>query len=103
MVHVLCVLSLYQRKYKETIKNRDISLHSADRSLDVLSNFYQSELEIYGVKHKSTEHAFPYTKAIRCGDVDAASRITAAEDALLDSQLGKNKSKLTSNGTPLRR
>lgn len=58
-------------------------------SLEVLSNFYQSELEIYGVKHKSTEHAFPYTKAIRLGDVDVASRITAAEDALLDTQLGK--------------
>lgn len=34
-------------------------------SQDVLSNFYPCELHIYGVKHKSGEHAFQFTKAIR--------------------------------------
>lgn len=58
-------------------------------SQDVLSNFYPCELDIYGVKHKSAEHAFQYTKAIRCGDLDAASKITAAEDALSAMRLGK--------------
>lgn len=64
-------------------------------SQDVLSNFYPCELEIYGVKHKSAEHAFQYTKAIRC-DLEAASKITVAEDVLSAMRLGK-QSKRTSN------
>lgn len=46
---------------------------------------YSYPCEIYGVKHKSAEHAFQYTKAIRCG----ASKKTATEDALSAMRLGK--------------
>lgn len=51
-------------------------------SQDVLCNFYPCKLETCGVKHKSTEHAFQYTKIICCCDLDATSKITPAEDAL---------------------
>lgn len=54
-----------------------------------MSSFYTCELDIYGVKHKSAEHAFHYIKAIRRGDLDAASKITDAEDALSAMRLRK--------------
>lgn len=56
---------------------------------DVLSNFYPCELEIFGVKHKSAEHAFQYIKAVRCGDLDSANAIAKADDALAALRLGK--------------
>lgn len=40
------------------------------------------ELNIYGVAHKSAEHAFQYTKAVRCGDLDATKPIQEAKDAI---------------------
>ena len=56
---------------------------------DVLSNFYPCELDIFGIKHKSAEHAFQYIKAVRCGDLDSANSIKDADDALSALQLGK--------------
>ncbi|XP_062571631.1 uncharacterized protein LOC134254695 [Saccostrea cucullata] len=56
---------------------------------DVLSNFFPCELDFCGVKHKSAEHAFQYTKALRCGDLDAANTIKDADDALSALRLGK--------------
>lgn len=55
---------------------------------DVLSNFFPCSLDIYGVTHRSAEHAFQYTKAVRCGDLDAASSIKEAPDALSAKRLG---------------
>ncbi|XP_062583223.1 uncharacterized protein LOC134244991 [Saccostrea cucullata] len=57
---------------------------------DVLSNFFPCELNFCGVKHKSAEHAFQYTKALRCGDLDAANTIKDTDDALSALRLGKN-------------
>lgn len=34
---------------------------------DVLSNCFPCELDFCGIKHKSAEHAFQYTKAVRLG------------------------------------
>lgn len=56
---------------------------------DGLSNFYPCELEIFGVKHKSAEHAFQYIKAVRCGDLDSANAIAKADDTLAALRLGK--------------
>ena len=33
----------------------------------VLSNFFPCGLNLYGMDHKSAEHAFQYAKAMRCG------------------------------------
>lgn len=49
---------------------------------NVLSNFFPCEINLYGVCHKSAEHAFQYAKAMQCGDLDAAKTILTAEDAL---------------------
>uniref|UniRef100_K1RCH6 Uncharacterized protein n=1 Tax=Magallana gigas TaxID=29159 RepID=K1RCH6_MAGGI len=56
---------------------------------DVLSNFYLCELEIFGVKHKSAEHAFQYIKAVRCRDLDSANANAKPNDALAALRLGK--------------
>ena len=57
-----------------------------------MSNFNKY---IYGTPHKSAEHAFQYTKAVRCGDLDAAKLIQEATDALfakrLDDKIKPNK------------
>ena len=45
--------------------------------------------DIFGIKHKSAEHAFQYIKAVRCGDIDSANSIKDADDALSALQLGK--------------
>ena len=55
---------------------------------DILSNFYPCSLELYGVKHKSAEHAYQYTKAMRCGDLDAANTIKDSQDALSAKRIG---------------
>lgn len=39
-------------------------------------------MNIYGVAHKSAEHAFQYAKAVRCGDLDATKPIQKAKDAI---------------------
>ena len=55
---------------------------------NILSNFFPCELNIYSTSHKSAEHAFQYTKAVRCGDLDAAKLIQEAPDALSAKRLG---------------
>lgn len=39
-------------------------------------------MNIYGVAHKSAEHAFQYAKAVRCGDLDATKPIQEAKDPI---------------------
>ena len=56
---------------------------------DVLYNIYSCVLDIFGIKHKSAEHAFQYIKAVRCGDLDSANYIKDADDALSALQLVK--------------
>lgn len=56
---------------------------------DVLSNFFPCELDFCGIKHKSAEHAFQYTKAVRCGDLESANIIKDATDALSALRHGK--------------
>ncbi|KAK3107169.1 hypothetical protein FSP39_008435 [Pinctada imbricata] len=55
---------------------------------DVLSNFFPCSMDLYGVQHKSAEHAFQYTKAVRCGDLNAANSIKDAKDALSAKRIG---------------
>lgn len=38
-------------------------------------------MSLYGVTHKSAEHAFQFVKAMRCGDQNAAAQIQSATDA----------------------
>ena len=55
---------------------------------NVLSNFYPCDLDIYGVSHKSAEHAYQYIKSLRCGDLESANKIKDAPDALSSKRLG---------------
>lgn len=55
---------------------------------NILSNFYPCELNIFGVQHKSAEHAFQYAKSLRCGDLEAAKSIQEAKDALSAKRIG---------------
>ena len=55
---------------------------------DILSNFYPCKLSLHGVEHKSSEHAFQYTKAMRCGDLDGAKSIQNASDAITAKRFG---------------
>ncbi|KAK3085498.1 hypothetical protein FSP39_004247 [Pinctada imbricata] len=55
---------------------------------DILSNFFPCTFDVYGIKHQSAEHAFQYTKSIRCGDLETASKIKEAPDALSAKKLG---------------
>ena len=71
-------------EYFETQKN--LTMFSG--SDDILSNFYPCEIDIFGIKHKSAEHAFHYAKALRCGDLDAANNIKEAEDAVAALRFG---------------
>ena len=48
---------------------------------NILSNFFPCELNIYSTSHKSAEHAFQYTTAVRCSDLDAAKLIQKTPDA----------------------
>lgn len=40
-----------------------------------LSNFYPCHLNVFGEKHKSAEHVYQMTKAIRAGDLEAAKKV----------------------------
>ena len=53
-----------------------------------MSNFFPCELNIYSTSHKSAEHAFQYTKAVRCGDLDTTKLKQEAPDALSAKRLG---------------
>ena len=55
---------------------------------DVLSNFYPCDLDIYGVTHKSAEHAYQYIKSLRCGDLESANKIKESPDALSAKRQG---------------
>ena len=52
------------------------------------SNFYPCDLNIFGVRHRSAEHAFQYVKAMRSGDVPRATAIQSATTALDAKKLG---------------
>ena len=56
----------------------------------VLFNFYGRELDFFGIKHQSAEHAFQYIKTVRCGDFNSANSINQdVDDALSVFKLGK--------------
>lgn len=54
-----------------------------------LSNFFPCDLQVFGVNHKSAEHAFQYVKAMRSGDIPRASAIQVAKSALDAKKIGK--------------
>ena len=49
---------------------------------DILSNFYQCDVKVFGFTHKSSEHAFCYAKAIQAGKDKVAERVLQAKSAL---------------------
>lgn len=55
-----------------------------------LSNFFPCDLQLFGVNHKSAEHAFQYVKAMRSGDLQRASAIQIAKSALDAKKIGKH-------------
>lgn len=55
---------------------------------NVLSNFYPFDVIVNGENHKSAEHAFHLTKALRNGDINAAERIRSANMALDAKRIG---------------
>ncbi|KAK3092920.1 hypothetical protein FSP39_008865 [Pinctada imbricata] len=64
------------------------SLTPFSGTADVLSNFYPCDMDMYGITHKSAEHAFQYTKSVRCGNLEAANKIKEAPDALSAKRIG---------------
>ena len=54
-----------------------------------LSNFFPCDLKLFGVNHRSAEHAFQYVKAMRSGDLPRASAIQVAKSALDAKKIGK--------------
>lgn len=65
-----------------------ISFAGADNPC-TLSNFFPCTIHVFGIHHRSAEHAFQYVKAIRCGDLSKASAIQAAETALDAKMISK--------------
>ena len=55
---------------------------------DPLSNFYESELKIFGETHKTAEHAYQLTKALRAGNIEAAERVRNSDTALDAKRIG---------------
>ena len=53
-----------------------------------LSNFYPCEINIFGLKHRSAEHAYQYVKAMRSGDIPRATEIQSAKSALDAKKIG---------------
>lgn len=88
---------LRDRKIVHIMKSRSVLLHSENHKTFCVI-FIRANKISTAWTHKSAENEFQYTKAIRCGNIDAASK-TAAEDTLSE----KRKLKRTSNETPLRR
>jgi len=61
-----------------TVPHQDvITIQGKD---DVMSNFYKCDINIYGTRMKSAEHAYQYTKAFRRGELDQAKKIQEAKD-----------------------
>ena len=54
-----------------------------------LTNFSMCEIDIYGLKHRSAEHACQYVKAMRCGDIARANIIKICRTALDARKIGK--------------
>ena len=50
---------------------------------------FPCELDFCGTKHQSAEHAFQYTKALRCGDLETANANKTADGAISALHLGK--------------
>ena len=48
---------------------------------DPLSNFYPCEIKVFGMSHRSSEHAYQYSKAIQTGKDKIAERILEAKSA----------------------
>ena len=57
---------------------------------NTLSKFYPADIKVFGIQHKSSEHAYQYVKAMRSGDVPRATAIQEAPSAL-DAKLIGNK------------
>ena len=55
---------------------------------NTLSNFYRCEIKVFGEKHKSAEHAYQLTKAIRAGDLEATRKVRKTDTASEDKRLG---------------
>ena len=53
-----------------------------------LSNFFPCDLHVFGERHKSAEHAYQLTKAIRSSNPDAAQKVRDAETALEAKRIG---------------
>lgn len=49
---------------------------------NVLSNFYPYSVKVFGETHKSAEHVFQLTKALRSGDQVAAEKVCESKTAL---------------------
>ena len=54
---------------------------------DVLSNFYPCQIEVYGIRFPSAEHAYQYSKAMMCEREDIAANIYDASTAWKAKQL----------------
>ena len=55
----------------------------------VLSNFHKCDLDIFGMKHKSAEHAYQYVKAMRSGDIVRANMVRNCKTAIDAKRVGK--------------
>uniref|UniRef100_A0A8W8IUL8 NADAR domain-containing protein n=1 Tax=Magallana gigas TaxID=29159 RepID=A0A8W8IUL8_MAGGI len=55
-----------------------------------LSNFFPCDLRVFGEHHKTAEHAYQLTKAIRSGNTDAAQKVRDAETALDAKRIGNS-------------
>lgn len=55
---------------------------------NVLSNFYSVDVNINGENHKSAEHAFQLTQALRKGNINTAERIRSANTARDAKRIG---------------
>ena len=51
-------------------------------------NFYPCDLKVFGEHHKSAEHVYQLTKAIRAGNLDAAKKVREAATAFDAKQIG---------------
>ena len=68
--------------------NCEASLEEAQQDIvpiqgkdNILSNFYECDIKVFGTTMKSAEHAYQYSKAIRRGDPEQAKKIMDARSA----------------------
>uniref|UniRef100_A0A8W8J5A4 NADAR domain-containing protein n=1 Tax=Magallana gigas TaxID=29159 RepID=A0A8W8J5A4_MAGGI len=55
-----------------------------------LYDFFPCDLRVFGEHHKTAEHAYQLTKAIRSGNTDAAQKVRDAETALDVKRIGNS-------------